>query len=675
MLWTCRESAAYKPFSVRGRAPDKVVVISDWLKQIGGGVNTVMKDQIDCLCHDLGLWVDILMVGGDYIAPDTATFSAFPHPDDTDSVYTTLRQHIVEPASRGERIAVVLHNLLTLPYRVPIAEAFRRLVAEVEQQPALKSNIKFTAWTYDVFDVPDVMVPGVTYVVISEPRQRSVAAYFHQPPEMFPIISCTVNLRRMLELTPAVDWLVSAYALAEEDYVAFCPVRLARNKNVEGAIRIVAALNQLDRSTTLLVPGASSDWEWDYYNELRHLAGELQILEKVIFLTDLTFQGEQLAVSDEIVRDLYKLSSFLLFTSRDEGFGLPVIEAATWRLPVVMPPLAPLMEFSHETGVLIADADREDPKLIARRIIDYLDKNPATVMMQRVLTDYNMSRAIAPAGRPVSTVRELPWRIGVQTSNYFPRWRIEDQFLDAVHNGLDAFEIFFDRLPDGSRRFVPEALREDLRQWLYENARQRNVRLSVYAQRRIQDPHERWMHWEACLDFACDVGAATLVIDLPPRAAFAGDFDAFVSDLQQLIDAATDEGIQTAIENGSYEHAGGGCEYTSADELNDLFERLTANEWKVGVSFNVGRAHLRGDVLNYLANIGPPIMHVKLSDNAGEISSEVHQRMGEGNLPLQSLLQQLKRREYRGTIVLEYFYADLRKDRKFIAEQATEAGI
>jgi glycosyltransferase involved in cell wall biosynthesis/sugar phosphate isomerase/epimerase len=672
MVWNDRESnAAYNPFSVDGFAPDKVVVISDWLKEIGGGVNTVMKDQIDCLSHDLGLAVDILMEGGDYQAPGTATFNTFPDPADADSIHATLRQHIVAPASQGQRIAAVLHNVLTVPFSEPLTQAFRRLVAEVERDPALRANINLTAWAYDVFDVPDEMVSGVTYVVISEARQKSVAEYFHQPPEKFPVISCAVNLRRMLELSPESYWLFNTYALDDEDFVVFYPVRLARNKNIDGAIRIVAALNRLGRSTTLLVPGATYDWEWEYYDELRNLAGELRIPEKVIFLTDLTFQGEQLTVSDKVIRDLYKLSSFLLFTSRDEGFGLPVIEAACWRLPVVISPLPPLMSVSHEAGVMVADADREAPESIAQRIINYLSTNPATAMRQRVFAHHNMRRKIGPLTRSCWKGCELPWRIGVQTTSHFRRWRIEDQFVDAVHNGLDAFEIFFDRQPDGQRRFAPEDLRDDFRQWMHDNARQRDVRLSVYAQRRIEDPHERRRHWDACLALARDVGAATLVVDLPPRPAFAdGDFDAFVSDLQHLVDAATADRIQTAIENGSYANGGGGCDHTSADHLNDLYERLAANETMVGVCFNAGRAHLWGDPLSYLAEIAPPIIHVKLSDNLGSGCPEVHRRLGEGNLPLQSLLQEFKRRDYHGTMVLEYFYPDLRRDRKLIADQA-----
>jgi sugar phosphate isomerase/epimerase len=81
------------------------------------------------------------------------------------------------------------------------------------------------------------------------------------------------------------------------------------------------------------------------------------------------------------------------------------------------------------------------------------------------------------------------------------------------------------------------------------------------------------------------------------------------------------------------------------------------------VSFNAGRAHLLEDPVVYLRKIRPPICHVKLSDNPGPGHCEVHRRLGEGTVPWESLLKELKRSGYQGTIVLEYFYADLSRER------------
>ena len=49
-----------------GRPPDRIVIVSDWLTEVGGGVNTVMKHQIDYLSRLEGLQVVVLVEGGDY---------------------------------------------------------------------------------------------------------------------------------------------------------------------------------------------------------------------------------------------------------------------------------------------------------------------------------------------------------------------------------------------------------------------------------------------------------------------------------------------------------------------------------------------------------------------------------------------------------------------------------
>jgi sugar phosphate isomerase/epimerase len=649
------------------RPPDRVVMISDWLTEIGGGVNTVVKDQIDCLSRDHGVPVDILMDGGDYEPGPPATLTIFHDTANPDSIYDVLRKHIVDPVAQDLRIAVIIHNVLTIPFSWPQKQALRRIMTEVSQDPALENNVQFVAWSHDVFDVPDELLPGVTYVTISEERQAFMAEYFHQPRSRFLVARNAVNLRRLLDLSPEADWLWKTFRLHDEDFVALYPVRLARNKNIEGAISIVAALNQLGKRTTLIVPGLTAEWQRDYYNELRERAAAAGIPEKVISLTDLTFQGEPLQVSDRVIRDFYKLATFLLFTSRDEGFGLPLIEAGSFRLPAVISTIPPLMRISQETDTLIVDPDREPMERIALRIVDYMDRNPSYGMQRRVFSRYNMDHQFEALGWNLPTTPHAPCRIGAQTSRHFCRWRVEDQFLDALHNGLDGFEVFFDPEPQWSSGFGPEDLKEDIRAWLRENARERDVELSVYVCRHIRDLAERHLHWQQCLTFAHDIGAEILAVDLPPPEAFpAGGFDAFVDDLQALIDTAWARHIRIVVENGAYKDASGTLILTAAEHLNDLFTRLSAGGGGIGVSFNAGRAHLWGDPVAYLRRIHPPIFHVKLSDNQGPGHDEVHERLGEGKLPLEPVLDELNRREYRGMIVLEYFYADLRRDRALI---------
>jgi sugar phosphate isomerase/epimerase len=340
----------------------------------------------------------------------------------------------------------------------------------------------------------------------------------------------------------------------------------------------------------------------------------------------------------------------------------------------VVSPIPPLKSICRGTGTLVVDAGADTADEAARRIIDYLEGSPAYRMQRRVHSLYNMAHQFGKMGWRLSAGPCAPCRIGAQTTNYFSRRRIEDQFLDSVHNGLDAFEVFFDPQPERHLGFDVEDLREDIRHWLRDRAREQDVSLSVYARRHLHGPADRRRHWAECLTFANDIAAALLVIDLPPPEAFqSGEFNLFVDDLQRLTDFASAYHLQVAVENGSWE-ASGARTFTSAEQLNDAFARLGEHGNAAGVSFNAGRAHLLEDPLIYLRKIHPPVCHVKLSDNPGRGHSEVHLRLGEGTVPWEGVLEELKRVGYRGAIILEYFHADLSRERAMIEAALSDRG-
>jgi glycosyltransferase involved in cell wall biosynthesis len=87
---------------------------------------------------------------------------------------------------------------------------------------------------------------------------------------------------------------------------------------------------EMERNPLLFITGAkvmNSPASEHYGTFLRQsLPAELQ--------THVVFVSDFFEVQDDTMRDLYLLSDCLLFPSKQEGFGLPVIEAALYRLPV-----------------------------------------------------------------------------------------------------------------------------------------------------------------------------------------------------------------------------------------------------------------------------------------------------------------------------------------------------
>jgi glycosyltransferase involved in cell wall biosynthesis len=101
-------------------------------------------------------------------------------------------------------------------------------------------------------------------------------------------------------------------------------------KNIDFAIEVVKKLQEMERNPLLLISGAkvpNSPASEHYGMFLRQSLPE-NLHGHVVFLSD------YFPVQDDTLRDLYLLSDCLLFPSKQEGFGLPVLEAAMHRLPV-----------------------------------------------------------------------------------------------------------------------------------------------------------------------------------------------------------------------------------------------------------------------------------------------------------------------------------------------------
>ena len=82
----------------------------------------------------------------------------------------------------------------------------------------------------------------------------------------------------------------------------------------------------------------------------------------MLFLAEVTSE----LIPDSVIADFYRLADALLFPSREEGFGIPLIEAAFSSVPVFCADIPVLHELGGE-DVSYFDSDA-DPNLIAGQI-------------------------------------------------------------------------------------------------------------------------------------------------------------------------------------------------------------------------------------------------------------------------------------------------------------------
>ncbi|WP_170018356.1 glycosyltransferase [Campylobacter sp. RM16190] len=75
-------------------------------------------------------------------------------------------------------------------------------------------------------------------------------------------------------------------------------------------------------------------------------------------------------VSDEMLEEIYKSSSCLIAASRAEGFGLPLVEAAIHKIPIIARELEVFKEVSNDSATFFA-SDEQLPAVIAKWLDDF----------------------------------------------------------------------------------------------------------------------------------------------------------------------------------------------------------------------------------------------------------------------------------------------------------------
>jgi glycosyltransferase involved in cell wall biosynthesis len=179
------------------------------------------------------------------------------------------------------------------------------------------------------------------------------------------------------------------------------PVRLTPRKNIELAVRATAHLRAEYPRARLLVtgpPGPHNPANTAYFARLRALRAELDLGDAVSFLAE-EVDGY---LPDEVIAGLFRLADALVMPSREEGFGIPLLEAGLARLPVFCADIPPLRALGGEDASYFSpDAPPAD---VARLIAGRLGQDRQYRLAARVRREYLWERVysdrIAPLLQP-----------------------------------------------------------------------------------------------------------------------------------------------------------------------------------------------------------------------------------------------------------------------------------
>ncbi|MDG2123679.1 MAG: glycosyltransferase family 4 protein [Verrucomicrobiales bacterium] len=289
---------------------------------------------------------------------------------------------------------VFVHNVLVMPFNMDVTAALWRLAKE-------RSGVRWVNWIHDIAAVnPDYVLDlegemraltqaaeGFEHVAISKLRQEQFCRLTGVLEGECPVVPNGVEYLRLMRLTERVKWLVEEFGVLYRDIVLINPTRVLRRKNIEMGVRVVAQLKALGAKVLYLVTGAPDPHNpasSEYGEELKRLILELGVEREVIFLSEL------FRVEDDDLISLYQVSDALFFPSRREGFGLPLLEAAMFRIPAFCVGREPMRSvLKHNVQLIDADADAED---VAVRVISVLGERQGFLARKEVMRKYSWDR-------------------------------------------------------------------------------------------------------------------------------------------------------------------------------------------------------------------------------------------------------------------------------------------
>jgi glycosyltransferase involved in cell wall biosynthesis len=294
-------------------------------------------------------------------------------------------------AVAGGHDVLVAHNVCSLHKNLPLTVALYRLH---QSRPALHQGYPWDLLRRDW--------PSTTQVVVSALRRKELCDLLGVPPERVHVVPNGLDLQRFLKLDDRTMDLVARLDLLSAAPLLLLPVRITRRKNIELALRLLAEL-RLDFPQTVLVVtgplGPHNPSNVKYYEKLLSLRHELGLDASAHLLAELSSEY----LPDSVIADFYRLADALLLPSREEGFGIPILEAAVAGLPIFCADIPSLRELAGEQATYF-DPDA-DPAEIASAMNGWLS-GPVYELRVRVRSGYTWQRLYRQHIEPLLTLRE-----------------------------------------------------------------------------------------------------------------------------------------------------------------------------------------------------------------------------------------------------------------------------
>ena len=395
----------------------RIAILHYTVPPVVGGVEAVIQAHAQTFVR-AGYPVVLIAGEGEQSAlPDGASFLHIPEMDSQHEPITelsgelergivpqgfesmTARLTSVLASTLDPADTVIVHNVFTKHFNLPLTAALFRLLDAGDIRRCIAWCHDFT-WTSprsgsqvhpgQPWDLLRTQHPQVTYVVVSKSRQQELAELLGCPVEQIRVVYNGVDPQSLLGLSSEGAVLVNRLQLLEQELVLLMPVRVTRAKNIEYALRVVAALKARGIRLKLVLTGPPDPHDaqsMDYFRSLQALRRELGVEQEMRFVFESGGDpDEPTFIGPAVVGDLYRVSDLMFMPSHQEGFAMPVLEAGLIGIPVVATDVPAAEEIAGRDMIRIDEG--EDPDHLAERILSWAENSPVHRMRRRVSQRY-----------------------------------------------------------------------------------------------------------------------------------------------------------------------------------------------------------------------------------------------------------------------------------------------
>jgi glycosyltransferase involved in cell wall biosynthesis len=318
-------------------------------------------------------------------------------PADFDDVTQQLVQALAPIVTRFDNL--IVHNVFTKHFNLPLTAALCQLLDAGEIRHCIAWCHDFT-WTSPSssakvhpgypWDLLRTRRPDLTYVVVSKRRQAELAGLLACSPEQIQVIYNGVDPQSLLGISAEGAALVNRLDLLACDLILLMPVRVTQAKNIEYALRVIAALKSHHYHPKLILTGPPDPHDvasMAYYRDLQALRRQLGVEEEMRFVFESGPHPDRpYAIDAGVVGDLYRVSDLMFMPSHREGFAMPVLEAGLVGIPVVCTGVPAALEIGGEDVILFDKS--QDPAQLANRIVTWAERSPVHRLRRRVRQSY-----------------------------------------------------------------------------------------------------------------------------------------------------------------------------------------------------------------------------------------------------------------------------------------------